>query len=78
VSQLNVKPRTPSERKLLDELNRLREHVEERILLNHEALEVTKQEARLAYQDELTHQGIEGVRMIRFLKSAGCWRKRDR
>lgn len=68
-----VRARTESEKRLLDQAAELQRDLEARIQEHHNMLDTLRLQKRLAYQDRLASQGIEGGKMISFLKGAKLW-----
>jgi len=68
-----VRARSESERALLEEAKRLQAAIVEKIQRDHEQVDKLKRDARLAYQQSLQSQGLEGVRLANFLKRNGLW-----
>ena len=63
-----VKPRNASEQRLLDEVSQLGESVRAKILNDHEVSDMLKAEAHMRYKEHLQRSGLEGAKMLEFLR----------
>ena len=66
-----MKPRNSTEKKLLDEVEGFHQAVQQRIIDRHTELDNLKLEQRIAYQNRLQTQGVEGGRMLEFIRHMG-------